>query len=472
MTTVTQALTSPYSGVTTIDALLNDVVVWNYLTPTRTTIYYAFETTDDASTDYEENALSTKAQSNVQLALAEMTKVTGIRFQKTTSAQADIHFSTTDLGPQWSGMCSTRGYYTADGGGNLTSLTMRADIYLDDNYVNACSPGQFGFETLLHEVGHAMGLKHPFSGDPTLPTTIDNSNWTVMSYTDGTEGYQTTYQEFDIAALRFLYGTDGLGGQSGSVQTNSFTANQKTVLYLYDTIFNGLPSASAFNSYVSLLNGGTSKAAVAKRMITSANIVSQDKNDLLNTFYRNIGGIDATSSEASAARSQWAGLKPEDVAVRLAEGEAETAMMSGALSLLQANGYSTSYTGKSYTAKELQVFHLYHLANDEMPDAPSFSTYAAQLNAGTAATTVAKSIISDASLQNLSRDAFLDTLYRNMTGRSATSSQLSAARSSWAASRPEDVLVSMAGSTTERSALQSEINTYAYLRFPDIAAYT
>jgi serralysin len=41
-----------------------------------------------------------------------------------------------------------------------------AFVYLDNvewNYQNAnLAPGGQGYETLLHELGHALGLKHPF----------------------------------------------------------------------------------------------------------------------------------------------------------------------------------------------------------------------------------------------------------------------------------------------------------------------
>ena len=41
----------------------------------------------------------------------------------------------------------------------------------------------YGFQTLLHEIGHALGLKHPFEGSPQL-TSLDNKKYTIMSYTD------------------------------------------------------------------------------------------------------------------------------------------------------------------------------------------------------------------------------------------------------------------------------------------------
>lgn len=84
------------------------------------------------------------------------------------------------------------------------------------------TPGSISFETILHEIGHALGLKHPFldPDDPAaavLPTSLDAVIHTVMSYTvanlDGEKGsrfsfYPTTPMVLDIAAIQYLYGAN------------------------------------------------------------------------------------------------------------------------------------------------------------------------------------------------------------------------------------------------------------------------
>ncbi len=89
------------------------------------------------------------------------------------------------------------------------------------------NPSGSGYHTLMHEIGHALGLKHPFSGDYTLETSFDSKKYTVMSYTEHpnslyrtvTEtptGYSWSYDyinsdtlmPFDILALQHLYGAN------------------------------------------------------------------------------------------------------------------------------------------------------------------------------------------------------------------------------------------------------------------------
>jgi hypothetical protein len=73
---------------------------------------------------------------------------------------------------------------------------------------NAPVPNGEAYSVLIHEAAHALGLDHPFEGI-TLPSSLDNTRYTIMSYTDGFVGQSeepSTLMPYDIAALQYLYG--------------------------------------------------------------------------------------------------------------------------------------------------------------------------------------------------------------------------------------------------------------------------
>ena len=91
--------------------------------------------------------------------------------------------------------------------------------------------GGYGYITLIHELGHGLGLAHPHDtgGGSSIYPGVDSpwdtgdyglnqGVWTTMSYNDGlvsndysgilNYGYQGTPMAFDIAAIQYLYGAN------------------------------------------------------------------------------------------------------------------------------------------------------------------------------------------------------------------------------------------------------------------------
>ncbi len=226
MATISDVTTVSYSGDLRADALLFSTLDWNYLLPSRTTLFYTFElSVIDTATTESLTTFNAAQQAAATAILAHVSSVTGITFVQTGSgAGADFHFGACDLaGASTSGLCRTTEAYSSTLQNVLTAYSAEAYIYLDNveflSENSAPTSGSAGYEVLLHEIGHALGLGHPFSGLFQLAAAQDNTNNTVMSY-NHQGGSKSTFQPNDLLALRWLYGEDGLRGNFGFNSNN------------------------------------------------------------------------------------------------------------------------------------------------------------------------------------------------------------------------------------------------------------
>ena len=216
------------SGLQHIDALLLDMPDWNYLTEDgtqfRTTLYFTFSVSsglEGGRTDI--TAFTAHQEAAVREILDYISELTGIDFEETSNGNAaDIHFASAYLDGGISGLSSAQSGYSYLGE-ELKAYTADSWVYLNHSiaeYSTEPTSGSATWETLLHEMGHTLGLKHPFEagGDNTTilqdPFTDDTAH-TLMSYTHVDNTHYATYNEYDVAAMEFLYGGDGLGDEWG-----------------------------------------------------------------------------------------------------------------------------------------------------------------------------------------------------------------------------------------------------------------
>ncbi|MCF6331414.1 MAG: M10 family metallopeptidase [Sulfurimonas sp.] len=120
------------------------------------------------------------------------------------------------------------------------------DIFLSNSF-NTLSDeyelvaGGFGWSTIAHELGHALGLKHPFEGASILQNAQDNISHTVMSYTDVNNTIAeftfsldalnvqylklqpNLYSLFDVAALQAIYGANSNTNSSNDIYTLQYS---------------------------------------------------------------------------------------------------------------------------------------------------------------------------------------------------------------------------------------------------------
>ena len=91
-----------------------------------------------------------------------------------------------------------------------------SDIFISKSYSNPSlienDLTNYDYEVLLHEIGHALGLKHPFESDRsnliTLPLYEDNTKLTAMSYNENFSTFSGSFRDLDWMVLTKFYGVN------------------------------------------------------------------------------------------------------------------------------------------------------------------------------------------------------------------------------------------------------------------------
>ena len=88
------------------------------------------------------------------------------------------------------------------------------DVYIANNFTTPRFLNEgitnYDYEVLVHEIGHALGLKHPFEANgantASLNTYEDNTRNTAMSYNENSATFNGTLRPLDWMALTKFYG--------------------------------------------------------------------------------------------------------------------------------------------------------------------------------------------------------------------------------------------------------------------------
>ena len=144
------------------------------------------------------SAFTESQRSNFRAAAAEFMSAAGIILVEVDSdAMINVFNASGSSVGGWAGIPYVTEHHTSE-------VNLVIDSY------GSYEEGSYGYYTLVHELGHAVGLDHSHSGQYQLHSSMDSTANTVMSY--NYDSSATGLQSLDVAALQDIYGSSSVGG--------------------------------------------------------------------------------------------------------------------------------------------------------------------------------------------------------------------------------------------------------------------
>ena len=205
---------------TTLQYYLGDDTALSIDTDFASNFYAYFSNSPDAN--YYFTALTDRAFAAISAAIT-------LDFSRTTNlAEADQVLVSVDQSSNIEGFSTFAGVIGHDGqAGEYWSFTTLNSNVAQMRATPETGGGEYANWTILHEIGHSLGLFHPFEYPASqYIANMDNERYTVMSYTGAASpygyGHAVTMMALDIAALQALYGEeDNAGGNSTYMLMNA-----------------------------------------------------------------------------------------------------------------------------------------------------------------------------------------------------------------------------------------------------------
>ncbi len=204
------------TGVSNIDGVLSGVK-WatgtlTFSFPSSASFYGSGYPNGETSTNFEAFTALQQAQTRKVLNMVSaVTKMSFVEVTESHTVHGDLRYAESDApGTAW-------GYYP-------TTSAAGGDMWFNNskNWYDNPLTGTYGYLTIMHETGHALGLKHAHEasgGFSAMPLNQDSLEYSVMSYrsyvggpatgyTVGSTSFPQTLMMNDIAALQHMYGAN------------------------------------------------------------------------------------------------------------------------------------------------------------------------------------------------------------------------------------------------------------------------
>ncbi|MYM38853.1 DUF4214 domain-containing protein [Duganella qianjiadongensis] len=252
-----------------------DSLRWNAGTAagTAVSVSYSFVTTAPASGVGASGfrAFSPAEQAVVRQLLADTSALCGISFTEVSDSSAShgqIRFGVSQ-------QASTEGVAwlpNQSGAGDLAG-----DVWMDVESMASLASGSEGYAALLHELGHALGLRHPTNSDAgdawtsVVMAAYNNKQWSVMAAQGAGDGlFRSGWGLYDVLALRYLYGSTAHAAGDDHYQ---FGANAGGEITLVDDGGSDSIDASAatLGAQISLVPGSLSSIGLTPAGVAAVN---------------------------------------------------------------------------------------------------------------------------------------------------------------------------------------------------------